>query len=40
MMSQKTALARFLESQGIKPTGDRKRDLELARAIVPRFKKK
>ena len=35
-----TALSEFLKSQGIEPTGDRKKDLALAKKIVPRFKRK
>ena len=34
---KQTALSEFLKSQGIEPTGDRKKDLALAKKIVPRF---
>lgn len=32
---KKTGLAQFLECNGIKPTGDRAKDMELARKIMP-----
>ena len=33
-----TALAMFLEQQGVKPTGDRKKDMKLAKQFFVKFK--
>lgn len=35
-----TALAMFLEQKGVKPTGDRKKDMKLAKQFFPKFKRK
>jgi len=34
----KTALAMFLEQNGVTPTGDRKKDMKLAKQFFPKFK--
>ena len=36
----KSALEQFLVSLGIKPTGNRKKDMKLAAKIIPKYKGK